>query len=81
MFTGTPTPILKLPQYNPHDHPDFLTEINKAFATIDKHAGKVNSEITVLQNQVEILQNQLKQLRVDAGLTNVSTEREEKQNG
>lgn len=65
----------------PSDHPDFLTEINSAFKAIDKHAGQVNSQITVLQNQVEILQNQLKQLRVDAGLTNVFTEREDEENG
>ena len=68
MFTGTPTAFLKLPQYNADDHPDFLTDFNKAFQIIDENAVKTNQLITQMQTKIAKLENDLAQTRLDSGL-------------
>ena len=35
-----------LPQYCPGDHPDFLTEINKAYMTIDSELHSLRSAVS-----------------------------------
>lgn len=74
MFTGNATTILGLPQYNPNDRPDFLTDINTAFKKIDENALDVDTELTSMQTDIENIRRMLQQLRIDCGLT--SAERE-----
>lgn len=53
-YTKT-TQNLKLPQWVADDHPDFLTDINNAFKSIDDNAGKTAGEIGTIPQQVEQL--------------------------
>lgn len=76
MFTGTPTQKLGLPQYNPNDHPDFLTEINEAFRKIDSFTLEIVQQNETLSAKVSILEAELAKLKIDCGLTN-SAERED----
>ena len=76
MFSGEKTPQLGLPQYNPNDHPDFLTDINKAFMEIDTFASKSVKKVNELSRRVAVLEQELKQTRVDAGLTNLQESEE-----
>lgn len=71
MFSGEPTAVLKLPQYQPKDHPDFLTDFNEAFKRIDDWAANTQNRVRTLELQVQNLDNEIKQLRIDVGLTNV----------
>lgn len=48
------TPTLKLPQYTVDDHPDFLTDINRAFIKIDNAVTEIMEEIKKLNNFKEM---------------------------
>lgn len=56
MFTGTPTPVVELPQFNPEDHPDFLTDFNQAFRNIDEKIGELITEIGILETRIAALE-------------------------
>lgn len=72
MFTGEPTRFLKLPQYEAKDHPDFLTDFNQAFRTIDASAMKNSNSIEYLQRELEVARQEIRQLRIDVGLSNAT---------
>lgn len=65
------TPNLKLPQWQPLDHPDFLTDFNESFKKIDE-LGQVIPDNEKQQEQIDNLTKQI----VD--LTEVIRELEEK---
>ena len=67
MFTKQ-TPTLGLPQWQPNDHPDFLTDINEAFMKLDENAESDSNQ----QTQIDELTEQIVQL------TNTVKELEEK---
>lgn len=71
MFSGEPTAVLRLPQYEPNDHPDFLTDFNEAFKRIDDWAANTQNRVKTLELQMKNLDNEIKQLRIDVGLTNI----------
>lgn len=60
MFTGTPTPVVKLPQFNPEDHPDFLTDFNQAFRNIDETIGELITEIGILETRIATLEQSVR---------------------
>lgn len=69
MFTGTATPKLELPQWEPTDHPDFLTDINTAFQKIDENAGATEEsveEIAEIRDNVSDLQALTQSLNEDS---------------
>lgn len=69
MFTGTATPKLELPQWEPTDHPDFLTDINTAFQKIDENAGATEEsveEIAEIRDNVSNLQALTQSLNEDS---------------
>lgn len=88
MFTGTATPKLGLPQWNPTDHPDFLTDLNQAFKDIDENASATSQEIEgypqrleELETLTQSLNEDTQQLLVDmssaqVAITNLKTESE-----
>lgn len=59
MTSGT-TENLNLPQYEMHDHPDFLTEINEAFRTIDSAITELQAEVALIKESVTSLGRSLK---------------------
>lgn len=63
MFTGTPTPFLKLPNYNPNDRPDFLTDLNYAFKKIDETALGIDAQLVQLQTEVANLNRMVAKLQ------------------
>lgn len=65
MYTGTPTENLKLPQWNPTDHPDFLTDINGAFQKIDENAGALKEEVSGYPKRLEELETLTQSLNED----------------
>lgn len=71
MFTAT-TKNLKLPQYQPNDRPDFLTDFNEAFRRIDDWSIKVDNQLKGLTQKCSSLESEIRQLRIDVGLTNVT---------
>lgn len=60
MFTGTPTPVVELPQFNPEDHPDFLTDFNQAFRNIDGTIGELITEIGILETRIATLEQSVR---------------------
>lgn len=60
MFTGTPTPVVELPQFNPDDHPDFLTDFNQAFRDIDGKIGELITEIGILETRIATLEQRVR---------------------
>ena len=60
MFTGTPTPVVELPQFNPEDHPDFLTDFNQAFRDIDGKIGELITEIGILETRIATLEQSVR---------------------
>lgn len=69
MFTGTPTPKLGLPQWEPQNHPDFLTDMNEAFKKIDENAqgtGESVEEIAEIQSNIGDLQALTQSLNEDS---------------
>lgn len=60
MFTGTPTPVVELPQFNPEDHPDFLTDFNQAFRDIDGKIGELITEIGILETRIATLEQRVR---------------------
>lgn len=65
-MAGEKTTYYGLPQYGPHDHPDFLTEINEAYRTIDTELNRLstlaesNSKlITAAMETIEALSTQV----------------------
>lgn len=60
MFTGTPTPVVELPQFNPEDHPDFLTDFNHAFRNIDEKIGELITEIGILETRIATLEQSVR---------------------
>lgn len=66
MFTGTATPNLGLPQWEPTDHPDFLTDLNQAFKNIDENAGSTGEEIKDVPKQISDLQTLTQSLNEDS---------------
>lgn len=60
MFTGTPTPVVELPQFNPEDHPDFLTDFNQAFRNIDEKIGELITEIGILETRIATLEQSVR---------------------
>lgn len=60
MFTGTPTPVVELPQFNPDDHPDFLTDFNQAFRDIDGKIGELITEIGILETRIATLEQSVR---------------------
>lgn len=60
MFTGTPTPVVELPQFNPEDHPDFLTDFNQAFRNIDGKIGELITEIGILETRIATLEQSVR---------------------
>ena len=69
MFTGTPTKNLGLPNYNPNDHPDFLTDFNNAFKALDDKSLQYDEEIQYLTRQCNELNEKLNQLKLACGIT------------
>lgn len=65
MFTGTATPKLGLPQWNPTDHPDFLTDLNQAFKDIDKNASDTSEEIAGYPQRLEELETLTQSINED----------------
>lgn len=61
-----------LPHYLPNDHPDFLTEINRAYETIDTYLYEVTTDIAMLKSSLEGLTDRIKNIERAVG--------EEKQN-
>lgn len=51
-----------LPQYKLGDHPDFLNEINKGYATIDTNLHDLHEDYEQLANDTEVLNNEIKEL-------------------
>ena len=49
------TPNLKLPQYGHGDHPDFLTEINKAYMTLDIVITELRGTCSIIEQQLKTL--------------------------
>lgn len=47
------TENLKLPQWQPKDHPDFLTDMNKAFRDIDSAYSKTTHSLDIITESVE----------------------------
>lgn len=62
MFTGKPTTNLKLPIFEPDDHPDFLTDFNEAFRRIDENSIEVREEYESLAQKVRILEEKVARL-------------------
>lgn len=60
MFTGTPTPVVELPQFNPDDHPDFLTDFNQAFRNIDDKIAVLRSNIESLETRIATLEQRVR---------------------
>lgn len=60
MFTGTHTPVVKLPQFNPDDHPDFLTDFNQAFRDIDEMIGELIANIGVIESRIATLEQSVR---------------------
>lgn len=60
MFTGTPTPVVELPQFNPEDHPDFLTDFNQAYRNIDEKIGELITEIGILETRIATLEQSVR---------------------
>lgn len=60
MFTGTPTPVVELPQFNQEDHPDFLTDFNQAFRNIDEKIGELITEIGILETRIAALEQSVR---------------------
>lgn len=50
---GKSTENLGLPQWQPKDHPDFLTDINNAFKDIDSAYGTTSTSLDLVKNQIE----------------------------
>ena len=69
MFTGEPTQQLGLPNYNPNDHPDFLTDFNEAFKKLDAHALEVVTQLQTMSTEIKNLKSELARTRIDCGLT------------
>lgn len=65
MFSGNATPKLGLPQWNPSDHPDFLTDLNQAFKDIDENATGVSEEIAGYPGRLEELEALTQSLNED----------------
>ena len=59
------TPNLGLPQWGMKDHPDFLTDINEAFETIDSKVGTVPGTISKVVAQLDTLTDAYQSLRED----------------
>lgn len=66
------TSNLKLPQFQPGEHPDFLTDFNEAFRRIDDWSVKVDNQLKGLTQKCSSLESEIRQLRIDVGLTNVT---------
>lgn len=54
MFTKTTT-NLGLPLWQPHDHPDFLTDLNQENKILDEEIGKNNQDFAHLQETVDAI--------------------------
>lgn len=50
---GKSTENLGLPQWQPKDHPDFLTDINNAFKDIDSAYGTTSTSLDLVKKQIE----------------------------
>lgn len=56
------TPNLRLPQFQPNDHPDFLTDFNNAFEKLDKAVTEIRNDLTNINNQITDIQARLSML-------------------
>lgn len=64
------TEKLKLPQWRWIDHPDFVPDINEAFAAIDKYARESGGDYDTLKRQVESLSTNF--VEIQEGFTRLS---------
>lgn len=77
MFTGTPTPNLKLPIFEPCDHPDFLTDFNEAFRRIDDNAYEVQKKLAQFELRVSTLEEKVARLESQDRLQSAAKEQED----
>lgn len=63
------TPNLKLPIFEPNDHPDFLTDFNDAFKRIDEVIGETKEILKQHKTKIEQLETRVSELESVIRLT------------
>ena len=66
-MTSEKTANYGLPHYLPGDHPDFLTEINKAYETIDAALALNADMIEDVRENINVLTERIKALETAIG--------------